>query len=247
MMVKAVIFDLDDTLVHTSGADEIALASVGRIAVQRSPDIDAGALLEAFVKLFKTIPWDPEGKVAVDDWRASLWGRALSEQGIVDSALAKDLQESFNLGRLEAFVWIDGVETLVRELHESGIKTGIVTNGHKDIQRAKLVACKADQLFDTIIVGGEEENEKPHASIFLRACEMMECLPEDTVMVGDNLYTDIQGGINAGFASTVWINPKGLELPGGAPTPTYTVPSVTGLADILRGLTCQCRQGQRIL
>ena len=38
----------------------------------------------------------------------------------------------------------------------------------------------------------EEPNEKPHKDIFMKACEMAGCKPEKSIMVGDNLKTDIQ-------------------------------------------------------
>lgn len=38
----------------------------------------------------------------------------------------------------------------------------------------------------------EEPNQKPHKDIFLKACKLADCKPEETIMVGDNLKTDIQ-------------------------------------------------------
>ncbi len=52
----------------------------------------------------------------------------------------------------------------------------IITNGHAEIQRGKLRQLRAVDLFDGILVGGEEvaagRAEKPATSSFLKACEM---------------------------------------------------------------------------
>ena len=68
------------------------------------------------------------------------------------------------------------------DLRQQGYKVLIITNGHADIQRGKLRQLHAVDLFDGILVGGEEiaagRAEKPAASIFLRACEMAGCTPD---------------------------------------------------------------------
>lgn len=70
---------------------------------------------------------------------------------------------------------------MVANMRASGLKTVIITNGHAEIQRTKLLACQAAELFDGILVGGEEvlagRMEKPHPGIFLAACKLADCNP----------------------------------------------------------------------
>eukprot|EP00249_Psilotum_nudum_P019439 c27253_g1_i2 orf=569-1132(-) len=149
----------------------------------------------------------------------------------------KDLQSCFDRERLLAFQWVEGVDMLVKNLRSEGIKVGIITNGHPKVQRAKLKACGAEELFDTILVGGEELCQKPQKGIFLKACELVGCRPEQALMVGDNLVTDIQGGLNAGFLATVWVNIHKLEeIPSGMPKPHYLVMNIADLWQVLKGL-----------
>lgn len=74
----------------------------------------------------------------------------------------------------------------------------IITNGNAELQRDKLAACGAYSFFpdSQIIVGGEEvmagREEKPAASIFMKACKLAGCEPSEAIHVGDNLYTDVQ-------------------------------------------------------
>jgi hypothetical protein len=48
-------------------------------------------------------------------------------------------------------------QEMVEGLKGAGYRVGVITNGHHDIQRRKLVSCRAEELFgDAIVVGGEE-------------------------------------------------------------------------------------------
>ena len=126
---------------------------------------------------------------------------------------------------------------MVRTLGEGGYSLALITNGHPRVQRAKLEACGAGALFPHVLVGGEEvaagRGEKPHPSIFLRACELVGCRPHQAIHVGDSLKADVQGGINAGLAATVWVDAGGANPPPAAPRPTYVVRSVLDLPPLL--------------
>ena len=54
--------------------------------------------------------------------------------------------------------------------------------------------------------------------------------------MGDSLSCDVQGGINAGLAATVWVDSSGAGLPEGAPRPDFVVASVLELPRVLRAL-----------
>ncbi|KAI5056585.1 hypothetical protein GOP47_0028403 [Adiantum capillus-veneris] len=194
MMVEAVFFDLDDTLVLTHAADKSALQAVTCLLATRLPHVDQQAVVDSFVLRFVSEPWDPHHQIDVTEWRSQLWNRGLLWQNVDDMDLARDLQSCFDSERLLAFQWADGVEALVMKLQSHDVKVGIITNGHAKVQRAKLKACKAEDLFSVILVGGEEPNEKPHKEIFIKACKMAGCEPEKAIMIGDNLKTDIQVG-----------------------------------------------------
>lgn len=61
--IKAIFFDLDDTLVLTGQADVQALRRVCELAGQLLPGLDTDRLLRDWRVLFQETPWDPEGQV----------------------------------------------------------------------------------------------------------------------------------------------------------------------------------------
>ncbi|ERN04130.1 N-acylneuraminate-9-phosphatase isoform X1 [Amborella trichopoda] len=234
MALKAVFFDLDDTLVLTHAADKAARLAVMELVRKHHPAIEEQEIVDHFWKDFISQPWDPTNQIDVTEWRAQLWNKALQEKGVDDIKLARDIQCLFDFTRMASFRWAPAVEMIVKDLHAQGIKTGIITNGHPKVQRAKLQAAEAHKLFDPIIVGGEEIHEKPHKSIFLKACNLVGSKPEESVMVGDNLKTDIQGAKNANFLAAIWVNTHGLdEIPAGVARPDHTVNSVAEIPLIL--------------
>ncbi|KAJ7199720.1 hypothetical protein O6H91_Y497300 [Diphasiastrum complanatum] len=239
--VRAVFFDLDDTLVLTHSATSAAYHALQAFLSTRlhSPAaadaVDGDALVRHFDRSLETQPWDPSNQIDVTEWRAGLWSKALQAQGIQDIELARELQTCFDKERLLAFQWAAGVEVIVKNLLAQGVKVGLITNGHMKVQRAKLRACKADELFEIILVGGEEANEKPHKDIFVKACDLAGCKPEEAIMIGDNLKTDIQGGLNAGFQGTIWVNIHNLEkVPIESGQPHYIISKIGDLPEVLK-------------
>eukprot|EP00873_Tetraselmis_striata_P010916 jgi/Tetstr1/431180/TSEL_020892.t1 len=235
--VKAVFFDLDDTLAITSGYDKVAWKAVGELAMERNDKVSAAQLIEDFRKLFGTKPWDTTHKVPVTKWRAGLWLEALQKQSIDDEPLSEALQAKYDEVRYSLFEFVDGVEDMVKELEAAGLAVVIITNGHHKVQRDKLEACNAYRLFHHIIVGGEEvyggRMEKPDAAIFHKACQYVGCSASEAVHVGDSLGSDIGGAINAGLAASIWINPEGTPAPEGKPQPTYVARIVTETPSII--------------
>lgn len=85
------------------------------------------------------------------------------------------------------------MQDMVADLRKQGLKTIIITNGLTEIQRGKLRRLDAAELFDGIIVGGEEiqagRQEKPAASIFMKACQLAACSPSE---VSDPTIKDLK-------------------------------------------------------
>ena len=105
---------------------------------------------------------------------------------------------------------IDGAEELLRSLFG---KVGLIlmTNGIKEVQRSRLGKSSIGSLFSDIIISDEVGVAKPDKKIFEIALENMSITDKSTVlMVGDNLSSDIKGGIDFGI-DTCWYNPNLLE------------------------------------
>ena len=166
--LKAVFFDMDDTLVLTSACDELAFVEVGKLATTLCAGVSVEDLVSGFKRGMKATPWDVEYKIHVDEWRAGLWRAGLWKAALVEQNLnlepdhlmdvSRKLQTEYRQVRLSHFKFLEGVEGMINRLRGKDLAVVIITNGHHEVQRQKLVACEAEALFGAmnILVGGEE-------------------------------------------------------------------------------------------
>ncbi len=117
---------------------------------------------------------------------------------------------------------------------------GLITNGPSRIQRDKIARLAIGDLFELILVSEEEGIWKPDPLIFHRALERFGIEPDDALYVGDSAEHDVAGARAAGITS-VWINRRGREWPGGARA-DHEITSLLELPDLL-GLMPASRTG----
>ena len=178
-MIKAVLFDLDGTLLD-SAPDLVASlnhlrASLGLPALP----VDE---LRHFVSrgapgLIKA------GMPPCDDETLGVWHA---------SFLDHYQQNSFVHSRP-----FDGIELLLSELAERDIPWGIVTNKMEFLTHPIIEKAGWSSLVSAVICGDTVTRSKPYAEPVLAACEMIGVKPENTLMVGDDLR-DIEAGKSAG-------------------------------------------------
>lgn len=111
-------------------------------------------------------------------------------------------------------------------------RIGLATNGLQKVQRKRLAGNPILDYLDGVFISQELGVGKPHKAYFQQVLAAMHAAPETTVMVGDDLLSDIQGAINAGLDS-IWYSRKGEK----SPLPTYTVTALGDVAKIVLGET----------
>jgi putative hydrolase of the HAD superfamily len=91
---------------------------------------------------------------------------------------------------------------------------GVVTNGEGEPQRAKLARIGLHEHFPLVVASGEEGIAKPDAEIFALACERLEVEREQAAHVGDRLDLDAEAARAAGLHG-IWLDRLGTS-PGPA-------------------------------
>lgn len=84
---------------------------------------------------------------------------------------------------------------------------GIITNGDSVQQRYKLEKLGVTQFFKVVLAAGDIGIAKPHASIFIKACDLAGKEPRECCYVGDNLETDVLACEKIGMRG-IWLNRK---------------------------------------
>lgn len=88
------------------------------------------------------------------------------------------------------------------QLWQEGITLFVVSNGRRP-QRAQ-------RFCDGLAVPHISHAGKPHRAAFLEAMGQCGCRAEETVMLGDQIFTDIWGAHNAGIPA-IYIRPIALD------------------------------------
>lgn len=214
---KAVLFDLDETLISIDAAYRKAYA----LLAEKYPD----CIHPADEKQFKQLVYlgrhydrtnRPEAWVPF----AETWGIKTPYETFWTEWM--DLYTS----HATPYVWS---EPLLLELKRLGVKIGIVTNGRVATQGAKIRSCGLLPYFDDVIISEEIEIAKPDPHILLLACKHLNVEIRETLFVGDNANTDIAGALAAGM-DCLWITSKQANKVGA----TYYSPDTRILLDLLK-------------
>ena len=115
---------------------------------------------------------------------------------------------------------VEGAHELMDYLRQRGYRMHMTSNGFHEVQYKKLAACGLRDYFDTIILSEDAGANKPSPQYFDYALKVSGASRETTLMIGDNLNTDIVGAHNAGL-DTILFNRWGVE-PSDVPTHTVT-------------------------
>ncbi|EGR3114353.1 HAD-IA family hydrolase [Vibrio parahaemolyticus] len=239
-MLKAIFFDMDETLCGTSQADKAAGQKFAAWIQQTYPQIsDPQAFLQRYLQgVYKKLNAEfPQLVALLPDENAFRYGliqTILAEDGIhIDAEQAQQAQHYFDSARMGAFTFFPGVKEMLTDLRKH-YKLVVITNGPIFSQHPKLKATQMDEWVDHIIVGGEEPEEKPAASIFQKALNLVDVKPEEALHIGDSLAADIAGANNMGILS-VWVNATGASNPTEI-TPNFEIRETVELKEILKTL-----------
>ncbi|XP_049506079.1 N-acylneuraminate-9-phosphatase isoform X1 [Panthera uncia] len=237
--VRAVFFDLDNTLIDTAGASRKAMLEVIKLLQSKYHYKEEAKTIcdKVQVKLSKEC-FHPSS-TCINDLRTLHWEEAIQETkgGAANRILAEECYFLWKSTRLQHMILAEDVKAMLTELRKE-VHLLLLTNGDCQTQREKIEACACQSYFDAIVVGGEQKEEKPSPSIFYYCCSLLGVQPGDCVIVGDTLETDIQGGLNAGLKATVWINKNGIMPLKSSPMPHYIISSVLELPAVLQSIDC---------
>lgn len=197
-MIKAVFFDIDDTLYDTSGFAELARkAALGTM-------IDAGLPLsnqEAYLLLREIIT---EKGSNYDKHFNVLTKRVFGEERPLLIALGMITYHNVKFALLRLFP--DTMSTLIY-LKKNNYQLGVISNGLTIKQWEKLIRLGLYHFFDDVVTSQEAGSEKPDSKIFQLALDRMGCQANKSVMVGNKFTEDILGATNAGM-SAILVNSK---------------------------------------
>lgn len=189
-MIKAVFFDIDDTLYDTSGFARLARRAAINVM------IDAGLPLssdEAY-KLLKEIIKEKGSNY--DKHFNILTKRVFGEEKPLLISLGMITYHNVKFALLRLFPMT--ISTLIY-LKTEGYSLGVISDGLTIKQWEKLIRLGLHHFFDEVVTSEEAGVEKPAEEIFQLALDRMGCQAEKSIMIGNKFDRDILGAINIGM------------------------------------------------
>ncbi|CFQ45453.1 pyrimidine 5'-nucleotidase [Yersinia aleksiciae] len=222
MKYQWILFDADETLFHFDAYQGLKLM-FSRFNVDFSTqDFDHYQLVN------KPLWVDyQDGKISatqLQNTRFEMWAEKLG-------VAATRLNSEFLVAMADICSLLPGARELVDAL-SGKVNMGIITNGFTGLQTIRLERTGLKDIFSPLIISEEVGAAKPDVAIFEYAFNLMNNpAKEQILMVGDNLHSDIQGGINAGI-DTCWLNMHGAAQDDNI-SPRYQVSSLAELQKLL--------------
>ena len=190
--LKAVIFDLDDTLYSEKDYVKSGFKSIAN-EYQQITDMES--------KLWACFE---NGGKAIDE--------VLATEGMLTDENKKKCLKIYHFHKPTISLY-PGVRDMLVSIKKRGIKLGLITDGRPEGQHAKITALQLDNLFDYIIITDELggiEYRKPNIKAFVEMRNKMNCSYEEMVYIGDNIKKDFQGPNTLGIKSIYYKNSMGL-------------------------------------
>lgn len=214
---KAILFDLDDTIVDFSTTSSETWKKVCNEFVSKYP---VGFTAE---KLFNTIEttrhwfWTNlyKGNIKREhsiSESCQMLKEVLKLMNYQDLSKAGELADSFSKLYFESLALFKSAEETLEKVKSLQIRMGLITNGDSQKQRTQIERLNLGRFFEVILIDTELGFSKPDPRIFNLALKKLSLHPDEVWMVGDSLIYDIYGAQNVGIYS-IWndFRVKGLD------------------------------------
>lgn len=221
--VRAVSFDLDDTLWHCAPVIARADAALFDWLQTHTPRIVDKHSPESLQRYQSAIREQfPELQRCVTTIRLTGLRQLFLEHEYADS-LAEQAFETFYRVRSEVELF-DGTLEMLQQLR-SHYRLAAISNGNADLDLIGI-----SRYFDSIHAANMETAPKPEPDMFNDCLRQLDIPSQALLHVGDNPLADVVGGHNAGV-QTLWFNPYNEPWPARLPSPHFQART---LSDIVR-------------
>ncbi|MBB3387036.1 MULTISPECIES: HAD family hydrolase [unclassified Rhizobium] len=225
MVIKAILFDLDETLLdrRSTAAEFLQMQYRELVAGQFGDALSQDQYAARYFKL------EEEGLVKKSD----LYPALVASFGL-PAELSGPLLNHFRLRYPEMARPMNGAREALQTLRKVGLPCAIISNGEGGVQRKKIEVAGLADLIEFALISGEVGIRKPDRQIFEMAAERLGLLPSECVFVGDNPTADVLGALNAGMSAVYFgeIETWPLELP----KPDYTCNSLGDVVALIATL-----------
>lgn len=199
MEIKAVLFDIDNTLYDTKTLAVNARRNAVKAMIEAGLKADVDEAVKKLKKIVKEYGpnFDHHYDKLIESYRMQPNPRIVAA-GIV----------AYHATKIAYLVpYPQTIPTLLK-LKERNTKIGVVTDGLPVKQWEKIIRLGLQHFFDAVVISEELKTRKPDEKLFTHALEKLDAKPAETLMVGDRVDKDIQGAKKAGITTVQILHPE---------------------------------------
>ncbi len=203
--IRAVIFDIDDTLYDRKKAQAIVFEQFKHQYTELFDSIDIHMLTTAYYEADRLSGEYFYASGKGERHRQNRFGLFLDMLEL-DNEYVGEMAKFYIEQYSKVNTPMAGAVEVVKALRDK-YKLGVITNGLSETQRNKLDAIGLTSLFDSIVISDESEYKKPEPNIFWESAGKLACKSEQCIYIGNSYNGDIIGAAGAGMKSC-WYNPS---------------------------------------
>ena len=226
--IKAVLWDIDGTLLNFEEAEKYAIrACFAQFGLGECTD----EMLADYSRINRSY-WQrlERGELTKPQVLECRFLEFFGKYGL-DTGCAPAFNAQYQLSLGDTFCFHEGGLETVQALCGK-VKQYAVTNGTRIAQERKLKGSGLADLLDGVFISEVVGIEKPGVEFFHRVWEKTGAYgPDEVMIVGDSLTSDIQGGNNAGILCC-WFNPQDKPAPENLRI-DYTIQHLRKILDIV--------------
>lgn len=214
-MIKAVLFDLDDTLYRERDFVEQAFCHAAvffagyleerrkkfREQEKNAEDVLHSESPEALTEQMLGL-MEQEGRGEIFNRLCERYGADIPVQELV--RIYRETEPTLSL-------YPDG-EAFLSLLKEKNILTGLITDGNAEVQHRKIRALGLYKRLDVVLASYDLGLSKPDPEVYAYCGEKLGCAPAEMVYIGDNPLKDFIGARKLGMKTVRIIRPEGMHM-----------------------------------
>ena len=183
-MIKAIIFDLDNTLVDFMAMKDAAIEAAALAMIDAGLKMSKKEVREKIYEIY-----EQEG---IEDQR--VFDKFLSrELGTIDYRIHAAGIIGYRRAREAALVLYPHAQLVLMELMKRGIKLAVLSDAPRLQAWLRLCQLNLQHIFDIVITFEDTNKRKPAPEPFKLALQKLDVAPEQSIMVGDWAERDIYG------------------------------------------------------